>query len=200
MSYDPGVMEQLKYQAIRHLMEEFDPNLNYDLRLEKTFEHHPFRETGLSALFSFQPFPDRPDCFFVFAGNSLPMIYPDWNLTPDELYAVNIGNEYFLNMGVTEELGKSPKFLAYLKMVSTVFYEQLYITLTAPPKIEKVYLLGDQRHVVGKATFEGKVYSWIVGDLPHFVYKKDLPPEVIWSLHLGRILLTEPPRHQENKD
>jgi hypothetical protein len=75
-------------------------------------------------------------------------------------------------------------------MVSTVFQEQLYITLVSLPKIEKVYRFQDQLHVVGHYTDENKVYSWIVGDIPHFVYKKELPAQVIWSLHMGRILLT----------
>ena len=78
----------------------------------------------------------------------------------------------------------------YLKMVSTVFQEQLYIYKPDTVKIEKVYMLNDQRHVVGIATFENKNYTWIVGDIPHFVYKKALPPQMVWCLHMGRILLT----------
>ena len=184
------MIEELKQQALAQLREEFDPDLRYDLQLVSTFETHPLKDAGLSALFSFQPYPDREDRFFIFQGNALPMIYPDWNLTTEELWAVNIGSEYFIKMGVTEEPGRSMKFLAYVKMVATVFQEQLYITLTGPPRIEKIYILGEQRHVVGRATFDEKVYSWIVGDIPHFVYKKDLPPQVTWSLHMGRILLT----------
>ncbi|HJZ12024.1 MAG TPA: hypothetical protein VJ521_07730 [Acidobacteriota bacterium] len=99
--------------------------------------------------------------------------------------------EYFIKMNVAEDTSRHPgKLLAYLKMVATVFQEQLYITLTGMPKIEKIYMLDDQKHVVGKALYDGVVYSWIVGDIPHFVYKKDLPPQIIWSFHMGRILLT----------
>jgi hypothetical protein len=184
------MIEKLKEQSIAQLKEEFNPELDYDLKLERTFEDHPSRGSGLAALFSFQPVPDEPDRFFIFAGNALTMIYPDWNLSPDELWAINIGNEYFIKMGVTEDPTRSAKVLAYVKMVATVFQEQLYITLSGPPKIEKIYALGEQRHVVGHATFDEKVYSWIVGDIPHFVYKKDLPAQTIWSLHMGRILLT----------
>jgi hypothetical protein len=121
----------------------------------------------------------------------MPMIYPDYDLSADDLWAVHIGMEYFIKMGVTEDTDrKSPKFLAYLKMVSTVFQTQLYIFKPDTVKIEKVYQLNEQRHVVGYATFEGKTYSWIVGDIPHFVYKKELPPQIIWALHMGRILMT----------
>jgi hypothetical protein len=180
----------LKQKAIDQLKEEFDPDLDYDLKLVQTFENHPLKDPGVAVLFSFHPHPGQNDQFFIFQGNALPMIYPDWNLTPEELWALDIGTEYFLNMGVTEEKPELSKLLAYVKMVATVFQEQLYITLNGPPKIEKVYSLADQRHVVGRTTFDEKVYSWIVGDIPHFVYKKDLPPQAIWSLHMGRILLT----------
>ena len=183
-------IDLLKQKAIEQLKEEFNPDLNYELTLVQTFENHPLKDPGVAALFSFHSEAEQQEQFFIFQGNALPMVYPDLSLTPEELWAVNIGTEYYLNMGVTEETGKSPKFLAYVKMVSTVFQEQLYITLTGPPKIEKVYVLADQRHIVGRATFDDKVYSWIVGDIPHFVYKKDLPPQVTWSLHMGRILLT----------
>ena len=185
------MIDKLKEQAIALLKDEFDPQLEYELTLEATYEKHPFKEPCLAALFSFRPAPDEEDRLFVFVGDGLPMIYPDFGLTLDELWAVNVGNEYFIKMGVTEEPpGKFAKFLAYLKMVATVFQEQLYITLSGPPKIEKVYLINEQRHCVGRVTYNEKVYSWIVGDIPHFVYKKDLPPQVTWSLHMGRILLS----------
>ena len=185
------MIEELRKQAVRLLKEEFDPELSYTLKLEETYEHHPFQDAGMSALFSFQPNDEKPDRFFVIIGDSLPMIYPDYDLTHDELWAVHIGMEYFIKMNVTEDTKRHPaKLLAYLKMVATVFQEQLYITLTETPKIETIYTLADQQHIVGKVHYENTVYSWIVGDIPHFVYKKDLPPQIIWSLHMGRILLT----------
>jgi hypothetical protein len=183
-------LDALKDKAQQVLREDFDPNASYPLQLEKTFEKHPLlEEHQLSALYSFEPAPDER--LFVVVGSALPMIYPDYDLTVDDLWAVHIGMEYFIKMGVAEDPDrKSPKFLAYLKMVSTVFQEQLYIYKPDSVKIEKVYMLQDQRHVVGNATFEDKKYSWIVGDIPHFIYKKTLPPQITWSLHMGRILLT----------
>ena len=178
--------EQLKQQAIAVLKEDFEPDLHYQLHLERTFDTHPLQEAGLTALFSFAPYPDKQDKFFVFVGNVVPMIYPDWGLTSDELWAVHIGMEYFLKQGITEDTEKNfPKLLAYVKMVSTVFQEQLYIALTGPPKVEKIYVLQDQKHVVGKATFDGKVYSWIVGDIPHA--RCIAAPERQWKLALDRI-------------
>ena len=183
-------VDELRQQAHQVLQEDFDPHGTYELTLEKTFEKHPLLdEHKLSAIFSLHPNPD--DRLFVVVGSALPMIYPDYDLTSDDLWAVHVGMEYFIKMGVHEDPDrKSPKFLAYLKMVSTVFQEQLYIYKPDSVKIEQVYMLKEQRHVVGNATFEEKEYSWIVGDIPHFVYKKKLPPQITWSLHMGRILLT----------
>jgi|GEM_PF-3044248 len=183
-------MEDLKQKAIQVLREDFDPDLNCELNLEQTFEKHPLKEGDqYSALFSFRP--NGQDKYFVIVGDVMPMIYPDYDLPLEDLWALHIGMEYFIQNGVKEDPDrKSPRFLAYLKMVSTVFQQQLYIFKPDTVKIEKVYLLNDQRHVVGYATFDDKTYSWIVGDIPHFVYKKELPPQIIWSLHMGRILLT----------
>ena len=183
-------MEDLKTKALQIVKEEFDPAFNGELKLEQTFQNHPLKEEpGNSALFSFSP--NDQDRLFVIVGNVMPMIYPDYDLSADEMWAVHMGMEYFIKMGVAEDTNrKSPIFLAYLKMVSTVFQTQLYIFKPDTVKIEKVYQLNEQRHVVGSATFEGKNYSWIVGDIPHFVYKKELPPHIVWALHMGRILLT----------
>ena len=183
-------MNDLNEKAIQVLHEDFDPDLNCDLKLEQVFQKHPLKEDDQqSALFSFSP-NDR-DRFFVIVGSIMPMIYPDYDLQVEDLWPLHIGMEYFIQNGVKEDTDrKSPRFLAYLKMVSTVFQQQLYILKPDTVKIEKVYLLNDQRHVVGYATFDDKDYSWIVGDIPHFVYKKKLPPQIIWSLHMGRILLT----------
>lgn len=185
------MMDELKQEAVNFLKEEFHPDLDYTLELKATFDIHPLKGEGTTALFSFHPNSDPPETFFLFIGNSVPMIYPDLQLSLDEMWAVHLGMEYFIEKGVMEDTDrKSPVFLSYLKMVSTVFQEQLYISKPDSIKIEKVYTFQDQRHIVGHATFEGKVYSWIVGDIPHFVYKKDLPPQFVWALHMGRILLT----------
>jgi hypothetical protein len=183
-------MDDLKEIALQVVHEDFDPHFNSELKLEQTYDKHPLKEEpGSSALFSFST--SDQDRFFVIVGNVMPMISPDYDLSTEDLWAAHIGMEYFIKMGVSEDTDrKSPKFLAYLKMVSTVFQTQLYIFKPDTVKIEKVYQINDQRHVVGYATFEGKTYSWIVGDIPHFVYKKELPPQIIWSLHMGRILLT----------
>ena len=183
-------VEELKTKAEQVLRDDFDRDLRCDLNLEKLFEKHPLIDDHqISALFSFQP--NEEDRLFIIVGSALPMIYPDYDLSADDLWATHIGMEYFIKMGVVEDPDRrSPKFLAYLKMVSTVFQEQLYIYKPDTVKIEKVYMLNDQRHVVGIATFEDKKYTWIVGDIPHFIYKKELPPQIVWCLHMGRILLT----------
>ncbi|PWT93525.1 MAG: hypothetical protein C5B54_01700 [Acidobacteria bacterium] len=178
--------DELKLKAVEFLTEEFNHEVPNELMLEATFNAHPLNEQGLSALFSFH----TSEKFFVFVGNVMPMVYPDLNLSNDELWAVHIGMEYFVKANVIEDTERKPAaLLAYLKMVGTVFQEQLYIMKPDSVKVEKVYQLENQKHVVGKATFEDKSYCWIVGDITHFVYKKDLPPQIVWALHMGRLLL-----------
>lgn len=181
-------MNDLESNLIAFLKDEFHPDLHYDLQLQAEYRQHPIRGSVQVSLFSFNV---QDDHYYVFGGDTIPMIYPQMDLTNEELWAVQLGTEYFLEQGVTEDTNrKSPVFLTYLKMASTVFQEQLYIAKPDSIKIQKVYQLHDQKHVVGQAEFNGKTYSWIVGDITHFVYKKDLPPQIIWALHMGRLLLT----------
>jgi hypothetical protein len=185
-------MESFKTDVIKFLKQEFHPELDYDLRLETVYNQHPIKGKLNTELYSFIVQDDDVEHkFFVFAGGSHPMIYPDYGLTTEELWAVHLGMEYFIEQGVSEDTERKPQMLlTYLKMASTVFQEQLYISKPDAIKIEKVYKVGDQRHVVGSAEFNEKKYSWIVGDITHFVYKKELPPQMTWALHMGRILLT----------
>ncbi len=184
-------MESFRENVIQFLKQEFHPDLDYELHLETVYNKHPTKGELQTELYSFQVDNEDGDRFFVFAGSSHPMVFPDYGLTTEELWAVHLGMEYFIEQGVSEDTDRKPQMLlTYLKMASTVFQEQLYISKTDSIKIQKVYKLGDQRHVVGSAEFNEKKYSWIVGDITHFVYKKELPPQITWSLHMGRILLT----------
>lgn len=184
-------MKSFKADVIEFLKQEFHPDLDYDLRLETVYKQHPIKGNLYTELYSFDVKAEPVDRFFVFAGGSHPMIYPDYGITLEELWAVHLGMEYFIEQGVTEDTERKPHMLlTYLKMAATVFQEQLYISKTDTIKIEKVFKLGDQRHVVGSAEFNEKKYSWIVGDITHFVYKKEIPPQITWALHMGRILLT----------
>ncbi len=184
-------METFKQQAVEFLKQEFHPDLDYDLHLETTFNNHPMKGEQSTELYSFEIENETHEKFFVFAGGVHPMVYPDYGLTVDELWAVHLGLEYFIEQGVSEDTERKPQLLlTYLKMVSTVFQDQLYISKPDAIKIEKVYQLGEQRHIVGRAEFNSQKYSWIVGDITHFVYKKELPPQITWALHMGRILLT----------
>jgi len=185
------MMESFKKDVVEFLKQEFHPELNYELHLETTYTNHPLKGTQRTEVYSFEVEGETHDRFFVFAGGSHPMVYPDYGLTLEELWAVHLGLEYFIEQNVTEDTERKPQLLlTYLKMVSTVFQEQLYISKPDSIKIEKVYQLGDQRHIVGHAEFNSMKYSWIIGDITHFVYKKDLPSQITWALHMGRILLT----------
>jgi hypothetical protein len=184
-------MQVFKQDVIEFLKQEFHPDLDYDLHLETTFNNHPLKGAQQTELYSFEIKNETREKFFVFAGGAHPMIYPDYGLTLDELWSVHLGLEYFIEQGVKEDTERKPQvLLTYLKMVSTVFQEQLYISKPDAIKIEKVYQLGEQRHIVGNAEFNSMKYSWIVGDITHFVYKKAMPPQITWALHMGRILLT----------
>ncbi|MCI0443252.1 hypothetical protein L0152_08555 [bacterium] len=184
-------MQAFKQDVIEFLKQEFHPDLDYNLHLETTFNNHPIKGAQQTELYSFEVEGETHEKFFVFAGGAHPMVYPDYGLTLDELWAVHLGLEYFIEQGVKEDTERKPQLLlTYLKMVSTVFQEQLYISKPDAMKIEKVYQLGEQRHIVGRAEFNSVKYSWIVGDITHFVYKKELPPQITWALHMGRILLT----------
>lgn len=182
-------LKELESQALELLRAELDPEATGPLHLVKFFEEHPFNQPAGAALFSWSSGDQR---FFLIVGNVIPMIYPDLDFPVDNLWAVHVGNEYFIKNGVEEETERDPKRLfGYLKMVSDLFYQQLQIRPTGePPKIDKIYRLEDRRQVVGTWTHNQVTYSWIVGDVPHYIFKRRLPPQITWALHIGTLLLS----------
>jgi hypothetical protein len=89
-------MEVFKQEAIDFLKQEFHPDLDYELHLETTFNNHPIKGAQSTELYSFEIKNGTSEKFFVFAGGAHPMVYPDYGLTLEELWAVHLGLEYFM--------------------------------------------------------------------------------------------------------
>src|SRR5262245_65875529 len=107
-------MELFKQDVIEFLKQEFNPELDYDLHLETTFSNHPLKGAQPTELYSFEVQNETRELFFVFAGGAHPMVYPDYGLTVDELWAVHLGLLYFIEQGVKESTHSKQQFMRTL--------------------------------------------------------------------------------------
>src|SRR5512145_688113 len=109
-------MEALKENVLAFLKQEFHPDLDYTLSLETSYNKHPIKGDLYTEVYSFEVEDNPPTKFFVFVGGSHPMVYPDYGLPLEELWAVHLGMEYFIEQGVIEDTERKPQMLlTYLK-------------------------------------------------------------------------------------
>lgn len=101
----------LRKRAQEYLKLEFRPQESFALEEVARFDHHPGLGPGDFSIYTFQCTlaGQKGDRFYVVTGTEgLVNYYPDWALTPDDLWAVHIGTEAYLAQGVKTETELDP--------------------------------------------------------------------------------------------
>jgi hypothetical protein len=158
------------------------------------FDASPLEREGGVSIFSFSAAVggDDAESFYVVAGETEPNYYPAWNLSPEEIFEVHLGTRFMLVVGVgqfpVEELPES--------LEADVRAELERVAPSEPvTQVERVaaFHAQDQRHAVCRVRIAHEDVYVFAGDLPFGVSRRtDLPPHVVYRLHLGRALRMEP--------
>lgn len=159
------------------------------------FDESPLEGEGPATLFAFTARPGgEPEQFLVVAGGTQANYYPSWNLSSDEVYDLHIGTRFMLVM----EIAQSP-----LEELSQDFADQATSIIGgALPGhgIEDVlpiaaFRLEEQTHAVVGARVSGQpIRAVLGGELPLGLSDRtDLPPHVLYRMHLGRVIRAEKP-------
>jgi len=179
--------------AREYLNREFGAETPSTLQAVATFEQHPLEGEGPVTLFSFTASRDgnRPEDFHVIAGETKPNYYTDWGLSPDDLYSVHIGTRFMLVL----EVGQLP-----LEELPSGLEEEIALLLGSVAPDEPIadfrpvaaFDMEGQRHAVCRLRLADEELYVLGGDLPLGIYRRvDLPPHVIYRLHLGKLIRLE---------
>ncbi len=158
------------------------------------FETSPLEGDGSASVYSFAASlgGNPPEPFYAVAGETQPNYYPAWNLSPEEIYDVHLGTRFMLVVGVAQlPVDELPGSL------EADLRAQLDRVAPGEPvtRIEPVaaFRADDQRHAVCRAKIAHEDVYLLTGDLPLGISRRvDLPPHVVYRLHLGRTLRMEP--------
>lgn len=157
------------------------------------FDGYTLEGEGPVTIFSFSAAlgGNPPEPFFVVAGQTQPNYYPAWNLTPEEIYTLHLGTRFMLVMEIQQaSLEDLPDNLE--RDVADQF------TRIAPGEPLSrftpvtAFRLENQLHAVCRLHVADEHVYVIAGDLPLGINRHtDLPPHVVYRLHLGRIIREE---------
>ena len=164
-------------------------------RIERVarFDEVPLQDEGRVTLFRFTARLAGPEeqPYYVVAGQTVANYYPDWGLTPDQLYSVHVGTRFMLVVEVRQ--------LAIEDLptgIEAALGEELAGVLPGEPISSIVpvaaFRAEDQTHVVCTARIADEDVYVMGGDLPMGIYRQvHLPPHVIYRWHLGEIIRME---------
>lgn len=181
-----------------YLAREFGADPPAALHPVASYDEHPLETEGAVTVFSFTAARggNPPEAYYVVAGETEPNYYPQWGLAPDDLYSVHLGTRFMLVLEVTQLL---PEELPPMEAEIA----QLLDSVAPGEPIDDFrpvagFSLEGQRHVVCRLRLGGEELYVLGGDLPLGIYRRvDLPPHVIYRLHLGKVIRMEEGEEEE---
>jgi hypothetical protein len=185
--------------AREYLNREFGTDAPDQLRPIATYNQRPLEGEGAVSVFSFTAARggNSPESFYVIAGETEPNYYPDWGLSPEDLYNVHLGTRFMLVLDVTqlplEELAPSLESEIALLLAGVAPGEPI-----AEFRPVAAFCMEGQRHAVCRLRLADEELYVLGGDLPLGIYRRiDLPPRVVYRLHLGKVIRMEEEEEEE---
>ncbi len=185
--------------AREYLARQFGPRAPTALRPVAIYDEHALEGEGAVSVFSFTAShgDQEPAAFYVITGETEPNYYPDWGLSPDEVYSLHLGTRFMLVLEVDRlPLSELPP------MLESEIVRSLATVAPGEPigdfRPVAAFSLDGQRHAVCRLRLGEEELYVLGGDLPLGIYRRtDLPPHVIYRLHLGKLIRTEAQEEEE---
>lgn len=182
-----------RQMALDYLAAELHDDAPKDVTAVASFDESPLEGEGRVTVFSFQASPGgNPEAeFYVLAGQTTANYYPGWNLDPDEIYSVHLGTRFMLVV----EVAQWP-----VQQLSTSLGDDIVRELADAVPGEAVsglrpvaaFKAEDQFHAVWCCRIGDEDVYVLGGDMPLGIYRRtDLPPHVVYRLHLGSLIRLE---------
>lgn len=150
-------------------------------------------------------FPFRADLggngekdYRVVVGCTEPNYYPAHGLTPEETLDLHLGTRFMLVLAVAQRPATNDGYdpeLDARSIADRVMPDKPIEDLAVAASFE----VGEQVHVVLRCRVAGQPVYIMGRDAPlGFCERSDLPPQVAYRLHLGRVLRREPRPSEED--
>ena len=188
----PDCEREWREYALTWLRQQLGDRAPTTMGIPTYFDASALEGDGPIAIFPFSTSGDEPAEHWVVVGRTEPNYYPRWGLTADEAFRVHLGTRFMLVVGVSqadeaERQTYDPR--ADLDRILAQIYPgepSLKASLAA------MFRVGAKRHTVCRCRIGGEDVFVMAGDCPPGFYRRtELPPHVVYRLHLGSLLVQE---------
>ena len=179
--------------ALDYLRTELKDAVPGELQFVGTFDGSLLEGDGALHIFQFTAAVggNPAESYFVVVGDTEPNYYPAYDLTGDDMYSVHLGTRFMLVVGV----GQLPTNELPDTLEQDVVADLARIAPAEPIthfEIAAAFHVENQKHAVCKLNIASERVYIITGDLPLGICRRiDLPPHVVYRLHLGSVIRSE---------
>lgn len=190
---DADVLQEHEQRARAYLAAEFGADAPAALTPLATFDEAVLEGDGPVTLFSFESARGQvaPAAYIVVAGRTQPNYYPDWGLDAEDVFSLHVGTRFMLVMEIQQ---------AVVTELPPGFRDELVRSLgTVAPgepvedfRVAAAFRLEQRYHFVCRLRLGGEELYVLGGELPLGIYRRiELPPHVMYRLHLGKVIRME---------
>ena len=180
-------------QAREYLTTQFGPQGFSNPAFVATFEEAPLEGEGPIGVFAFTALREGspPENCFVVAGQTQPNYYPALNLSAEEMYNLHIGTRFMFVLAVAQ-LPSDALLGDVQAMAASTLSGVVPGALVQDVHAQAAFRLEDQTHIVARARVGPEEVYLVLGDIPLGISRRiDLPPHVIYRIHLGQVIRLE---------
>lgn len=190
---DPACESAWRAWALAYLTNELGPRAPQSLGPAAYFDASVLDDDGPVAIFPFvTPIGDEQPEHYVVVGRTVPNYYPRWTLSLDEAFHVHLGTRFMLVVGISQASEAERASIdpaAELNQLLAKIYPGERVD---NPALAALFKVGDELHAVCRCRIAGDdVYAMTHACPPGFYRRTELPPHVVYRLHLGSLLLRE---------
>lgn len=163
----------------------------------RVFARSPLEGEGAAAVFSFSSGRGNsgPQPYYVIVGETEPNYYPEQGLDVEDAYCLHLGTRFMLVMGIAQVPPGQPDDSGY----DAARDARMVVDRVAPDRvlsdvaIAATFDVGGEMHTVLRCSIDNQPVYVFGRDAPNgFSTRVDLAPQVVFRIHLGRVLLAEP--------
>ncbi len=190
---DPACEQPWRSWALAYLRQELGPRAPHTLGPAAYFDASALDDDGPVVIFPFvTPVGDEQPEHCVVVGRTVPNYYPRWTLTLDEAFRVHLGTRFMLVVGVAQAPDADRNSYDPAADLNSLVSQLYPGEKVENPAVAAMFKVGDELHAVCHSRNAGEdVYARTRACPPGFYRRTELPPHVVYRMHLGSLLLRE---------
>lgn len=196
----PETLDAWRSYALDFLRGHFREHAPAAVGPASLFARSPLEAEGAAVVFPFSSARGQrgEQPYYVVVGHTEPNYYPAHGLSAEEAYCLHLGTRFMLVMGVAQ-VPAVPAAESSATDYDPQRDARMIVDRVAPDRtlsdvaVAATFDVGGQMHAVLRCAIDGQPVYVFGRDAPNgFSSRVDLAPQVVFRIHLGRVLMAEP--------